>query len=142
MSALIRRIQKKLKLQSEQRVRETGRGFFKEKIKMHGVMTPVTRKIGKEYFREIKDAGKRRIFDLCEELWESGYIEESFIACHWSYYIRKQYDPGEMKLFEKWVRVYVDNWASCDTLCNHSVGTLVEMYPECVSHLKKWTASK
>jgi 3-methyladenine DNA glycosylase AlkD len=36
---------------------------------------------------------------------------------------------------------YVTNWATCDTLCNHSVGTLVEMYPELLTALKGWATS-
>jgi 3-methyladenine DNA glycosylase AlkD len=44
-------------------------------------------------------------------------------------------------IFERWVNDYVTNWAACDTLCNHSVGTLIEMYPEYLSGLKKWALS-
>ncbi|MGE5423190.1 MAG: DNA alkylation repair protein, partial [Ignavibacteriales bacterium] len=36
---------------------------------------------------------------------------------------------------------YVSNWASCDTLCNHTIGTFVEMYPEYLSRLKTWAKS-
>jgi 3-methyladenine DNA glycosylase AlkD len=100
----------------------------------------VTR-LGKQYFKLIKDREKQDIFDLCEELWQSGYMEESFIACHWSYYIRKQYQPDDFAVFEKWVDQYVTNWASCDTLCNHTVGAFVEMYPEYLSELKRWAKS-
>ena len=39
-------------------------------------------------------------------------------------------------IFEKWINNYVTNWASCDTFCNHTVGTLVEMYPENINILK------
>lgn len=41
-----------------------------------------------------------------------------------------------------WVKTYVDNWASCDTLCNHSVGDLLMMYPELITDLKLWTSSE
>jgi 3-methyladenine DNA glycosylase AlkD len=40
------------------------------------------------------------------------------------------------------VESYVDNWASCDTLCNHAVGAFIEMYPEYLSELKKWAKSE
>jgi len=43
---------------------------------------------------------------------------------------------------ERWLKSYVSNWASCDTLCNHTIGTFLEMYPACVSELKKWAKSK
>ncbi len=109
---------------------------------MYGVKTAIVSKIGKKYFKAIKDKKKTEIFDLCEELWRSGYMEESFIACNWSYFIRKDYEPKDFKVFEKWVNNYVSNWASCDTLCNHTIGAFVEMYPEYLSDLKKWAKSK
>jgi len=99
-------------------------------------------KLSKSYFNEVKNKTKAEIFDLCEELWQSGYMEESFVACDWSYYINQQYKPEDFKIFEKWISNYVSNWASCDTLCNHTVGTFLEMYPEFVQELKRWATSK
>ena len=99
-------------------------------------------KLSKSYFNEVKNKTKAEIFDLCEELWQSGYMEESFVACDWSYYINQQYKPEDFKIFEKWISNYVSNWASCDTLCNHTVGTFLEMYPEFVQELKRWATSE
>jgi 3-methyladenine DNA glycosylase AlkD len=65
-------------------------------------------------------------------------MEESLIACSWSYNIRKEYEPDDIKVFERWIGSYVSNWAACDTLCNHSAGKLIEMFPEMISYLKKW----
>ena len=77
--------------------------FFKEEIKPHGVPAPVAVKIGKEAFKEIKKLPKEKIFVLCEELWKDGYFEECIIACNWSYYIHKQYQSADFKVFDKWV---------------------------------------
>lgn len=101
----------------------------------------VVNKISKEYFKSVKDKTKAEIFSICEELWQSGYMEESFIACSWSNYISKDYKPADFKVFEKWVKSYVNNWASCDTLCNHTVGDFITMYPEYIPELKKWANS-
>ena len=84
---------------------------------------------------------KDEIFDLCEEFWKSGYIEESFIACHWSYSLREYYETRGFPVFERWVNDYVGNWASCDSFCNHTIGTFIEMYPEYLSDLKTWGRS-
>lgn len=119
----------------------TGQNFFKEKIKFYGVRVPTVNKISKEVFQQIKDRAKTEIFSLCEELWKSGYNEEAWIACNLSYYISKDYDPSDFYVFERWVNNYVTNWGSCDTLCNHTVGTFIEMYPQYISELKKWTYS-
>ena len=142
MSNIIESIRHELKQNSNQKEIESGQYFFKEKVNFYGVKNAVVGKIGKEYFKAIKDKKKADIFILCEELWRSGYMEESYIACNWSYYIHKDYKPEDFKIFEKWVNDYVSNWASCDTLCNHTIGTFVEMYPEYLSDLKKWAKSK
>jgi 3-methyladenine DNA glycosylase AlkD len=60
----------------------------------------------------------------------------------WSYNIRKQFIPDDFMTFEKWVNIYVANWAACDTLCNHTVGTFIEMYPSFLSGLKRWAKSE
>ncbi|NDV47471.1 DNA alkylation repair protein [Paludibacter sp. 221] len=115
---------------------------FKEKVTFYGVKVPTVNKISKEHFQYIKDLPKKEIFGLCEELWKSGYSEESYVACNWSYYIYKQYTPDDFAVFERWVNLYVNNWASCDTLCNHTIGDLVMMYPEYVQNLKVWAKSE
>ena len=142
MSSIINKIRKELKQNSDEKTKKSGRNFFKEKIKLYGVKTAVVNKIAKEYFKDIKDKKKSEIFDLCGELWQSGYMEESFIACNWSYFVRKDYESKDLKIFEKWVNDFVSNWASCDTLCNHTIGAFMEMFPEYVPVLKEWAESK
>jgi 3-methyladenine DNA glycosylase AlkD len=85
---------------------------------------------------------KKAVFALCDDLWQSGFMEESFIACYFAYLVRKNYEPSDFIIFEKWVNNYVSNWATCDTLCNHTIGAFVEMYPEHLKNLKKWAKSK
>lgn len=142
MNAVVGQIRQALKENSDAHTKATGQNFFKEKIKIYGVKTAIVGKIAKTYFREIKDIGKAGIFELCEHLWQSGYMEESFIACNWSYFIRNDYEPQDFGVFESWVNKYVSNWASCDTLCNHAVAAFVEKYPEYIEKLKQWSKSK
>lgn len=141
MDNIIKNIRRDLKTNSDPKTRVSGQNFFKEKIKLYGVKTAVVGKIAKESFALLKGSGKTRVYGLCEELWRSGYMEESFIACNWSYYLHKQYEPKDLKVFEKWIDRYVGNWASCDTLCNHTVGTFLEMYPVYLPELKIWARS-
>ena len=126
---------------ADEKTQSSSGHFFKEEIKVYGVKTAEVTKIGKLSFQQIKRLPKKEIFDLCEELWKSGYSEEVFIACNWSDYLHKQYEPGDFKVFEHWVNEYVTNWATCDTLCNHTIGTFVMMYPEYIAELKKWAKS-
>jgi 3-methyladenine DNA glycosylase AlkD len=142
MSTIISKVRRELKSNIDEKTRESGERFFKEEVKILGVKTAVVGKIAREFYKQIKDKSKEEIFNLCEELWKSGCMEESFIACNWSHFIRKCYTPEDFIVFDNWVNNYVTNWASCDTLCNHSVGTFVEMYPQCVTDIKTWAKSE
>jgi 3-methyladenine DNA glycosylase AlkD len=142
MNKIIENIRQELIRNADEKTKQSGERYFKEEVKLYGVKSAVVSRIGKEYFKAIPDKNKLHIFSLCEELWKSGIMEESFIACNWSYNVHKQYEPADFEVFERWVNNYVSNWASCDTLCNHTVGTLVEMYPSCLSGLKRWANSQ
>lgn len=139
MSTIVENIRKELIKHSDEKTRISNERFFKESVNFHGLKSAATEKIGKEHFAKIKGLPKSEIFRLCEELWQSGYMEEAGIACNWSYCVHKSYEPEDLLIFEKWVSNYVTNWATCDTLCNHSVGTLIEMYPGKIAELKRWT---
>lgn len=142
MKPIIKTLRKELKQNADEKLKKSGERFFKEKVKIYGMKTSLGIQIGKKYWKEIQDKEKNEVFSLCDELWQSGFLEESFIACNWSYYINRKYEEKDFAVFEKWVKNYVSNWASCDTLCNHSIGTFVDMYPKYLKSLKSWAKSK
>jgi 3-methyladenine DNA glycosylase AlkD len=142
MESIIEKIREELITNSDEKIKRSGERFFKEEVKLYGLKSSLVARISKDHFKLIKDKDKKEILQLCEELWKSGYMEESFIACNWSYYIHKSYEPADFEIFDRWVNLYLRNWASCDTLCNHTVGTLMEMYPALLSGLKGWARSQ
>lgn len=142
MNKVILDIRKELKKNVEEKYRVGSMNFFKEKIKPYGVRAAVVHRISKEHFKIIKNESKKFIFSLCEKLWRSGYIEESFIVGDWSYAVHEQFEPADMKVFERWVKKYITNWASCDTFCTHTLGAFIEKYPQYIKTLKSWTKSK
>ena len=81
----IEQIRQELISNADEKTRISGERFFKEPVKLHGLKSALTEKIGKEYYSRIKGKSKSEIFELCDELWQSGYMEESLIACIWSY---------------------------------------------------------
>lgn len=143
-SNILSKLRAELKNGADPQIAKSGKRFFKEETKMYGFKSADVGKIAKKYLAELKEqkATKLEIFTLCEELWQSGYMEESFIACDLSYSQRKNFEAKDIRIFEHWINDYVSNWASCDTLCNHTVGTLVEMYPELISRLENWAKTK
>lgn len=142
MEKIIEKIRVELIRNADEKTRIQGEKFSKEKIKMHGLKSAQVREISKTYYKQLSDKAKSKVFALSEELWKTGFIEEAGIACMWSYNVRKQYLPEDFKIFERWVNNYVTNWAACDSLCNHTVGTFIEMHPSFLSGLKKWARSK
>ncbi|HOZ37329.1 MAG TPA: DNA alkylation repair protein [Anaerolineaceae bacterium] len=142
MAEVINTIRKQLIENADEKTRESGRRYFKEEIQLYGVKTAIVTQIGNQAFKLIKAMPKSEVFALCEDLWKSGMMEESFIACNWTYSIRKQYAPEDFAMFEAWVNKYVSNWAACDSLCNHSIGSFLEQYPSFVEDIKEWTFSK
>lgn len=139
---VIKKIRVDLLNNVDEKTKLSGQNFFKEEIKAYGVKMPVVAKIAKENYVELKHKTVDEVFTLCDELWQSGYLEEAIIACNWSYYVREKYLPEHFARFEQWVSNYVTNWATCDTLCNHTVGEFVLMYPSYVANLKGWAKSE
>ena len=134
-------LRKELKESIDEHTKNTAQRFFKEKIKVYGIKTATVSSISKKYYKEIKDLDKKDIFKLCEDLFSSGFMEESFIACNWSYNQYKSYEEKDFIIFENWLEKYIDNWATCDTLCNHTIGAFIEKFPGYIQELKKWAKS-
>lgn len=126
---------------ADEKTKNSARYYFKEQITLYGVKTPLVERVATEHFKAIQPLGKQPIFDLCEELFKSGYMEEAFIGCEWSYRLRNDFVPEDFAVFERWIGKYISNWATCDTLCNHTVGSFVDKFPRYVEELKKWTKS-
>ncbi|WP_292009465.1 DNA alkylation repair protein [Chryseobacterium sp.] len=123
---------------------ESSSKFFKEgeRAQVYGVKTGIVNKIGKEFYEQVKSFSKSEIFEIAEELLRSNYMEEAFIAFILSEALEKQYEPSDFKIFEYWVNTYINNWATCDTLCNHTIGNFIMMFPEYIHELKKWARSE
>jgi 3-methyladenine DNA glycosylase AlkD len=135
-------IRRELEQQVDEKTKSSYQRVFKEKVNYYGVNNSIVSKIAKKYFPEIKPLGKKEIFLLCEELLKSDYSEEAFIAFEWAYQLHKDYEPDDFAIFDNWLKKYINNWAKCDTLCNHTIGSFMEMYPQFIKNLKHWAMSE
>jgi len=141
MKEILERLRSELLEASDDKAREAGQRYFKEEVKLYGIKAKQLREIARENFRIVKELTKKEIFDLCEELWKSGVIEETIVACLWTERITRQFTAGDFEVFQSWVFRYVNNWASCDTLCNHTIGDFIQMYPSYLAELRLWALS-
>ncbi len=142
MEDVLEKVRNALKSNIDEHALATGQKFSKEKLKYYGVRTAIVRKIGKTFFKTIDSRSKSEIYDLCEGLWRSGYLEESIIACNWSQYLCDAYEPEDFSIFQRWINEYITNWASCDTFCNHTMGGFLERFPDHVEKLKDFAKSR
>jgi 3-methyladenine DNA glycosylase AlkD len=115
--------------------------FFKEKITLYGVKTQIVSKIAQKYWKEVKTLPKKEIFALSEELLGSDFMEEAFVVSSWLPNLIDQLDPKDILTFKVWIEKYINNWAKCDSFCNHTIGELINKYPETVIEVKSWAHS-
>jgi len=141
MNKTIQAIRNELKQNADVKSHQSFQRFFKEEVTFYGVKTAVVGKIAKKYWKDVEDLGKDKIFKLCEELYRSDYCEESFIVSWWVPNLIKEFTIDDLLLFRRWIEKYINNWAKCDGFCNHSVGGMIEKYPECLNEVKSWAKS-
>jgi len=142
MNKIVKQLRNELKANADAQGKKSFQRFFKEHVKAYGIKTAIVIKIAKKYFLEIENLDKEEIFAICRQLYMSGFSEEAGIASIWVDKIHDRFLPADFKIFESWINEYIDNWAKCDVFCNHAVGSFIQMYPDYLAELKRWTKSK
>jgi 3-methyladenine DNA glycosylase AlkD len=142
MSNVLDQIRSDLKIATDEKTQKSFQRFFKEQVKYYGVKTDVVGKIAKKYWSQVKTLDKEVIFGLCEELFRSDYTEEAFIVSFWLPNYINHLELADLAIFKRWIECYINNWAKCDGFCNHTIGDLVQKYPESVAELKSWAKSR
>src|SRR5215813_14720013 len=107
MSKQIKEIQKILREKSDRSSIDFFQMMVPGKQKIYGVKTPVLNELAKKY--------KAGSFDLAEELWNSGALEEKIIAIKILEKTGKSNPNRLLRLFKKFSK-QIDNWAVCDGL--------------------------
>ena len=139
---IVRQIQEELMNNVDEKTKKNVNRFFKEEIKSYGVSIYVVSKIANKYFKEVKDLSFKEIISICEKLLNTGYFEEACVAYKIVEKISDRFGVNDFNILERWLKIYVSNWAECDTLCNHTVGNFIESNPLYVNRLKEWAISE
>lgn len=142
MNTILSQIRAELVANADEKARQGDQRFFKEQIKSYGVKTAVVEKIAKKYWSIVKRLSKQEIFALCEELFDSDYMEEAFVVSFWLPNYVDHLEVVDIVTFKRWIDCYIDNWAKCDSFCNHAVGDLIQKLPEIVHEVKRWAKSR
>lgn len=117
--------------------------FFKHSVQLYGIKSKALKDIANNFYKSyLSELPKNVIFMLSEELFASQYLEESLLACDWTLRQKKHYQIEDFDLFEQWINLYVNNWATCDTFCNHNVMEIIMKFPRLLTRLKQWSKSQ
>ena len=116
--------------------------FFKEEIPIRGTRSEDVKKITQKHWKNIKNLGKEEIIAICEELYKTGYLEESLAAPGFLSKLQKEYTAEDIRRFEDLIDRYIKNWAACDGFCTRVMGDYLEKYPENLPVLKEWAVSE
>ncbi|MGD6851489.1 MAG: DNA alkylation repair protein [Candidatus Bathyarchaeia archaeon] len=141
MNPLVEQIRAELAANADEQTKIGAKHFFKESIKVYGVKTPLVAKIAKKYLPQTKRLSKDALFTLCEELYRSDYMEEAFVVAEWLPHRIDQLQASDIHTFKRWIDSYINNWAKCDSFCNHTVGDLIQKCPETAAEVKSWAKS-
>ena len=142
MDPVIATIRKELKDHADPTIQANAQRFFKEEIVCYGIKTATVVAIAKKYWKEVKSRDKQEIFSLCEELYQSGMMEEAFVVSTWTPLLKDRFERDDLAIFQRWIDTYITNWAACDGFCNHAMGDFFEKFPELIDELKRWTQSE
>ncbi len=143
MRDIITEIRQDLLERVDEEYKENSTKFFREEVNMLGVRTPDVRKIARMYFPIVSGMSKKELFDLSEKLLAGEYFEEITIGLDWIARLKNDYKKSDFGKFKKWLTKYIKNWAHCDDFCSHSLGLMLDKYPELLDEvIEKWSRSK
>jgi len=141
MDAVLVHVRAELAAAADEATRQGSQRFFKEPVRCYGVKTSKVAAIARAHWAEARSDGKAALFERCEDLFSSGQCEEAFVAADWLPRCRDRFEPEDIVRFGSWIDSYIDNWAACDSFCNHAIGDLVVRFPETIEALMEWTRS-
>jgi 3-methyladenine DNA glycosylase AlkD len=128
MSQQLKEIQRILKAKADKKNSVFFQKMVPGKQKIYGVKTPELNSIVQQY--------KSYSFDLAEELWKSGALEEKILAIKIIEKTGKK-DPHKLLLLFKSFSGKIDNWAVCDGLGMQFLRGIVNTHPQQIFDLAK-----
>lgn len=128
MSADLKTIQKILAAKSSKTAVLACRKFVPGEMKIYGVRTPELNELA----RQFRAGG----FNLIEELWQAGALEEKILAVKILQFIAKQDAARSLKLVEHF-SAGIDNWAVCDAIGMQALQTIRKTHQKEIFALAK-----
>ena len=128
MSEQFKAIQKILRISSSSEARASHQKFVPSREKIYGVRMP--------FINELASQFKTGGFDLVEELWKAGALEEKILAVKILGKIAKKDPERSLKMVELFSR-NIGNWAVCDAIGMQGLKPILKTHQQTVFELAK-----
>ena len=128
MSEHLNAIQKILKANSSAEARVSHQKFVPGGEKIYGVRMP--------FINELAGKNKTGGFDLVEELWKAGALEEKVLAIKILGKIAKKDPERSLKMIEMFSR-NIGNWAVCDAIGMQGLKPILKTHQQPIFELAK-----
>lgn len=84
MKGINEKVRRELREASDEKTREQGLRYFREEVNLYGIRSKTVSEIARANYALIRNSGKDEILAICDSLWKSGMMEESFVASMWT----------------------------------------------------------
>jgi 3-methyladenine DNA glycosylase AlkD len=117
--------------------------YFKETIKSFGLTSAQAREFGSQAYEMIRDSWSvKEAIEFCGIMLENPYFEVKALGILVLERFRKDFPKSLFSTVKSWLAAgRCDNWATVDTLCPTSIGTLLEKHRDLVGSIKTWAKS-
>jgi 3-methyladenine DNA glycosylase AlkD len=106
-----------------------------------GVPLQELRVLLRPFVAEVKKLPANDSWQICDELFASGIMEESTAAISFIKARSSNCSPNDLDLLKRWIDLYVRDWANCDDLCCHFIGCEVVKNPALGVKIVEWAKS-
>lgn len=138
-----RLIQHELRSLGDARKAQGTQRYFTEPVQALGIDSPTLRRVGRTWLTRLSGTWQmKEATALCERLFRSPYLETRGAAFLILGGFKREFDRSLLPQAERWLRLYLDNWALVDGFASTVLSPLLQRHPECAPALRRWTRSR
>ncbi len=136
-------ILRELRQLSDPKKAASAQRFSKEPVQSLGIDAPTIRSTARVWTARLKTGWHlKEAAALCDRLIQCPHVEIRAVGFLILSEFHKEFDPALFRRAGRWVRLYLDNWASVDGFAMLVLAPLLRQHPELAGQLPRWTKSK
>jgi 3-methyladenine DNA glycosylase AlkD len=140
---ILDRLREEIRRHDKPKFRRNYQRFHREELaEPEGIRTDLLRGMSNRAYRTVRHLTMAEILEICESLLASDERYMQFFAFDWAEKLAGRYGRSDFTRFQRWLKLHVDSWSSCDHLCCGALGKVICQYPALVPRTRKWSKSR